>query len=58
MDYQFICYAVDAGVAVLTLNRPDVLNSPHGPMAEEGIEAIGSTAAVRAVLRTSQGRAL
>ena len=60
MDYQFIRYAVEAGVAVLTLNRPDVLNSFHGPMADEVIEALGHAAgddAVRAVLLTGAGRA-
>ncbi|GIV60749.1 2-(1,2-epoxy-1,2-dihydrophenyl)acetyl-CoA isomerase PaaG [Rhodocaloribacter litoris] len=60
MAYRFIRYEVDAGVAMLTLNRPDVLNSFHRPMAEETIDALQQAAAdptVRAVLLTGAGRA-
>lgn len=58
MDYQTILYAVEDGVARLTLNRPDRMNALNGPMRRElrhallraGIEA-------RAVLLTGAGRA-
>ncbi|GIV57205.1 MAG: 2-(1,2-epoxy-1,2-dihydrophenyl)acetyl-CoA isomerase [Rhodothermaceae bacterium] len=60
MAYQFIRYDVDAGVATVTLNRPDVLNSFHRPMADETIDALqraAADAAVRAVVLTGAGRA-
>mgnify|MGYP001314847727 FL=1 len=60
MNYQFIRYEVTDGVATLTLNRPDVLNSFHRPMADETIDALRRAAddpAVRAVVLTGAGRA-
>ncbi|MFO7313467.1 2-(1,2-epoxy-1,2-dihydrophenyl)acetyl-CoA isomerase PaaG [Rhodothermus marinus] len=60
MNYQFIRYEIADGVATLTLNRPDVLNSFHRPMADETIDALRRTAddpAVRAVVLTGAGRA-
>ncbi len=60
MKYQFIRYEIDNGVATLTLNRPDVLNSFHRPMADETIDALQRAAddpAVRAVVLTGAGRA-
>lgn len=60
MDYRFIRYEVTAGVATLTLNRPDVLNSFHQPMADETIHALQQAAqdpAVRAIVLTGAGRA-
>jgi 2-(1,2-epoxy-1,2-dihydrophenyl)acetyl-CoA isomerase len=48
------------GVLVLTLNRPDVLNSFNGPMATELLGALRDAAdddGVRAVLLTGSGRA-
>jgi len=35
MAYRFILFEVDQGVARITLNRPDVLNSIHTAMAGE-----------------------
>ena len=60
MDYQYILFEVEQGVASVTLNRPDVLNSFHGPMAEELQAALAQASAdagVRAVLLTGAGRA-
>jgi 2-(1,2-epoxy-1,2-dihydrophenyl)acetyl-CoA isomerase len=59
MDYDFIRYAVDQGVATITLCRPDVLNSFNRRMAQEVQKALavaGADAAVRAVLLTGSGR--
>ncbi len=60
MNYQYLLFEIDAGVARITLNRPDVLNSFHGGMADELIDAlrlVGENDAVRAVLLTGAGRA-
>src|SRR5262245_40594166 len=60
MPFEHILYEVDQGVAAITLNRPDVLNSFNRAMAVEVREALskaGSTAEVRAVLLTGAGRA-
>jgi 2-(1,2-epoxy-1,2-dihydrophenyl)acetyl-CoA isomerase len=59
MDYDFIRYSVDQGVAVITLSRPDVLNSFNRRMAQElqrALDAAGGDTSVRAVLLTGAGR--
>ena len=59
MSYQFIRYEFEAGVAELTLNRPDVLNSFNRAMARELQDALkqaAENAEVRAVLLTGEGR--
>ncbi len=59
MSYQFIQYECEAGVAQITLNRPDKLNSFNRAMAAELQQALGdagSDEAVRAVLLTGMGR--
>jgi 2-(1,2-epoxy-1,2-dihydrophenyl)acetyl-CoA isomerase len=59
MTYQFILFEVDQGVARITLNRPDVLNSIHTAMSGEIQEALGRAErepAIRAVLLTGAGR--
>jgi 2-(1,2-epoxy-1,2-dihydrophenyl)acetyl-CoA isomerase len=59
MDYDFIKYAVDQGVAIITLSRADVLNSFNRRMAQEVQRALAAAAAdasVRAVLLTGSGR--
>jgi 2-(1,2-epoxy-1,2-dihydrophenyl)acetyl-CoA isomerase len=59
MDYDFLRYAVDQGVATITLCRPDVLNSFNRRMAQELQRALaraGGDADVRAVLLTGAGR--
>ncbi len=59
MPYQFILFEVDQGVARITLNRPDVLNSIHTAMSGEIQEALAHAARepeIRAVLLTGKGR--
>ena len=59
MAYQFILLEVDAGVARITLNRPDVLNSIHTAMSGELRDALGRAereGEIRAVLLTGTGR--
>ena len=59
-DHQFIEYAACSGVATITLNRPDKLNSLIGAMMLELYSALGTAAqddAVRAVVLTGAGRA-
>jgi len=56
---QHLLFDIDHGVARLTLNRPDVLNSFNRAMARELRDALGSVATndtVRAVLLTGAGR--
>jgi 2-(1,2-epoxy-1,2-dihydrophenyl)acetyl-CoA isomerase len=59
MAYRFILFEVDQGVARITLNRPDVLNSIHTAMSGEIQEALAHAARereIRAVLLTGTGR--
>ena len=54
-----ILLETDGGVAIVTLNRPDVLNSFTRPMARElreAIERIGADDSLRAVVLTGAGR--
>ena len=59
MTYQNILFQIDKGVACLTLNRPDSLNSltadMHAEVAQVLTEA-AETDAVRAVVITGAGR--
>ncbi|MEZ4755208.1 MAG: enoyl-CoA hydratase-related protein [Flavobacteriales bacterium] len=60
MSYTKILYTVADGVATITLNRPDKLNSFDREMALETIDALDQSkddASVRAVLLTGEGRA-
>lgn len=60
MNYEQILYATSEGVATITLNRPDKLNSFTARMAEETLHALSaakSDKAVRTILITGQGRA-
>ena len=60
MAYQEIIYSVDAGVATITLNRPDKLNAFTGTMMQEMIDAFDRIDAdddVRCVIVTGAGRA-
>ena len=55
---EILCEVAE-GVAAITLNRPDVLNSFTRPMAAAMLEALGRAAedqAIRAVLLTGAGR--
>jgi 2-(1,2-epoxy-1,2-dihydrophenyl)acetyl-CoA isomerase len=59
MEYHYIKVEVKDAVQVITLNRPDVLNSFHLPMARELQDALAVAAAddaIRAVLLTGEGR--
>src|SRR4051812_6737869 len=60
MAYEFVTVGVEGGVATITLNRPDVLNSFNVAMARELQHALAEVAkdpAQRAVLLTGAGRA-
>jgi 2-(1,2-epoxy-1,2-dihydrophenyl)acetyl-CoA isomerase len=60
MPQEFVRVAVADAVATLTLDRPEVLNSFHRPMAEALRAALDEAArddAVRAVVLTGAGRA-
>ena len=60
MTNRFVLWSVSQGVATLTMNRPEVLNSCNRPMVDELRAAFadaGSDAGVRAVLLTGAGRA-
>lgn len=60
MDYQHILFAVEGGVARLTLNRPARLNSFIVAMHEEVRDALAQVAAdrsVRVLVLTGAGRA-
>ena len=59
VNYKTISYAVDAGIATLTLNRPDKLNAFNRDMMNEMIDAFDLADrddAVRAVIVTGAGR--
>jgi 2-(1,2-epoxy-1,2-dihydrophenyl)acetyl-CoA isomerase len=59
MAYESILYSVASGVACLTLNRPDSLNSFTAAMHGEVAEVLGQAAddaTVRAVVITGAGR--
>jgi 2-(1,2-epoxy-1,2-dihydrophenyl)acetyl-CoA isomerase len=60
MPYEHILFETEAGVARITLNRPDVLNSVNGGMARElrtAFTEIARDRNLRAVLLTGAGRA-
>lgn len=60
MPYTKILFTIADGVATITLNRPDKLNSFDREMALETIDALDKVkddATVRAVLLTGEGRA-
>ena len=59
MDFETIRYEVEAGVATITLDRPDRLNAFNETMMGEMIaacDAIDGDDAVRAVIVTGEGR--
>ena len=60
MAYEHILYAVEDGVATLTINRPQVLNALHTGVIEEMIDAVDKArdgGEARALLLTAAGRA-
>lgn len=59
MPYAHILFQSDQGVARITLNRPDVLNSFNRTMARElreALEVVASDGSLRSVLLTGAGR--
>lgn len=57
---EFVSYSVAGGIATITLNRPDKLNSLMGAMMLELFSALGNAAqddAVRVMVLTGTGRA-
>ncbi|MDD3353691.1 2-(1,2-epoxy-1,2-dihydrophenyl)acetyl-CoA isomerase PaaG [Zoogloea sp.] len=60
MEYKNIIFAVEAGVARLTLNRPDKLNSFTGEMHAElrdALDRVQADTSVRVLVLTGAGRA-
>ncbi|NND72199.1 MAG: 2-(1,2-epoxy-1,2-dihydrophenyl)acetyl-CoA isomerase [Rhodothermales bacterium] len=59
MSFQFIDLQIAEAVAIITLNRPDVLNSFNEGMSVELVQALDSAsdASVRSVVLTGAGRA-
>ena len=60
MNFETITFSVDAGIARLTLNRPDKLNSFTGQMHAElrvALDAIQADKAIRVLVLTGAGRA-
>jgi len=59
MDYQNILFEIKDGIAILTLNRPDRLNSFTGEMHLEvrhALEQVASDKTIRCLLLTGAGR--
>ncbi|MCW8194761.1 2-(1,2-epoxy-1,2-dihydrophenyl)acetyl-CoA isomerase [Proteobacteria bacterium 005FR1] len=59
MNFETINYQVNSGVALLTLNRPDTLNSFNAQMHEEVQQAmkdVRENASIRCLLLTGAGR--
>jgi len=55
-EYETVQFSVEAGIARLTLNRPDRLNSFTVQMHEEVADALGSLADARTLVLTGAGR--
>lgn len=59
MEYQHLIFEVNQGVAVVSLNRPETLNSFHEAMHKElhaALDAISNNPEIRALLLTGEGR--
>jgi 2-(1,2-epoxy-1,2-dihydrophenyl)acetyl-CoA isomerase len=60
MDFQFLKYGVDRGVATITLNRPEVYNALNDGITfelQDALKAAGKDDQVRAIVLTGQGKA-
>jgi 2-(1,2-epoxy-1,2-dihydrophenyl)acetyl-CoA isomerase len=59
MPFQFLIYSLDAGIARITLNRPDRLNSFNEPLHAElrqVLDSVQADASVRVLIITGAGR--
>jgi 2-(1,2-epoxy-1,2-dihydrophenyl)acetyl-CoA isomerase len=56
MAYETISFTLDGGIARLTLNRPDRLNSFTVQMHEEAADALGQAEQARCLILTGAGR--
>lgn len=59
MSFQHILFSIEAGVATLSLNRPEQLNSFNALMHQEvreALKAVQNNAEVRVLLLTGEGR--
>lgn len=60
MNFQFLTYAVQEGVATITLNRPDVYNALNDGITyelQDALKAVAKDDAVRVVVLTGAGKA-
>jgi len=60
MDFQFIKYTVQGGVATIALNRPDVYNALNDGITyelQDALKAVARDVAVRVVVLTGEGKA-
>jgi 2-(1,2-epoxy-1,2-dihydrophenyl)acetyl-CoA isomerase len=60
MDFQFLKYEVAAGVATITLNRPEVYNALNDGITyelQDAFKAVGKDEQVRVVVLTGAGKA-
>lgn len=60
MDYRYLQFSTDRGIARLTLNRPDKLNSFTGPMHAEmraALDRVDADQSIRVLVITGAGRA-
>lgn len=60
MDFKTLRYAVENGVATITLNRPDVYNALNDEITyelQDALKAVAKDAAVRVVVLTGAGKA-
>jgi 2-(1,2-epoxy-1,2-dihydrophenyl)acetyl-CoA isomerase len=60
MDFKTLRYAVENGVATITLNRPDVYNALNDEITyelQDALKAVAKDAAARVVVLTGEGKA-
>ncbi len=60
MDFQFLKYEVAAGMATITLNRPEVYNALNDGITyelQDAFKAVGKDEQVRVVVLSGAGKA-